>query len=728
MNLFDRLPPYMQDYIYREGWTELRQVQVAACRAVFETDSHLLLSAGTAAGKTEAAFLPALTLLWERPSESVGILYISPLKALINDQFVRLSGLLEQGGVPVCKWHGDASGAAKERLVREPAGVLQITPESLEGLLTNRRRDVPRLFRDLRFAVIDEVHYFMAGDRGIQLLCLLERLERAAGCEPRRIGLSATVGDPAAARDWLRAGTARDCLCPDVPDVKRRLRVAMHRFVKDDPGAGETLPREEEYYRYLYEQSLGKKTILFATARAEVETAVAHLRKMAAGRHTPDVYRVHHGSISAALREETEREMKRDERPLVTGATVTLELGIDIGDLDRVIQLGAPLTVSSLVQRVGRCGRKGQTAELLFVLREDDPALAPDPLAVINWDFLKAVAVLQLYLERRWTEPIRPRRHPYGLLYHQTMSHLLAQGEASPPALAQAILTLFPFRDVTREDYRLLLRHLLDIGHLQRSERGGLLIGPQAEPVVTGYAFPAVFETPVEYQVRHKGETLGSVMEAYPAGTRFALAGRSWRVTDCSEKARILSVVPAEGISRAAWMSLAEGELHRTLAEAMRDVLREDRQYAYLSPGCRERLTQMREAARRLGILDRWVLPLDGASQTGDAQDSFAVFPWLGTPQLRTLQLALQQRGIDAILCPGGFVPLYLELRHRAGAADLRREIREILREGVTVGGLPIDGKMRLPSKFAAFLPPGLVRKQLREDYLDPALPARAEL
>lgn len=188
-DVFSRFAPFIQDYIYRCKWEELREIQVLAAKAIFDTDENLLLSSGTASGKTEAAFLPVLTQLWENPSASVGVLYLSPLKALINDQFERLEGLLEEAAIPVTKWHGDASAAAKKRVMKRPQGVIQTTPESLESMLMHNSSGAYRLFSDLRFIIIDEMHYFMDNDRGLQLLCLLERLARLIGYHPRRIGL-----------------------------------------------------------------------------------------------------------------------------------------------------------------------------------------------------------------------------------------------------------------------------------------------------------------------------------------------------------------------------------------------------------------------------------------------------------------------------------------------------------------------------------------------------------
>ena len=195
MSAFDRYAPFVQDYIYRNGWESLRAIQVAAADAIFNTDENVLLTASTASGKTEAAFFPIITLFSEDPPSSIGCIYIGPLKALINDQFQRLNDLCEEADIPVWHWHGDVAQSHKERLMKHPSGILQITPESLEALLLHKHAAIPKLFHDLRFVVIDEVHSLLRGDRGGQTLCLIERLSRLAGVKPRRIGLSATIGD-----------------------------------------------------------------------------------------------------------------------------------------------------------------------------------------------------------------------------------------------------------------------------------------------------------------------------------------------------------------------------------------------------------------------------------------------------------------------------------------------------------------------------------------------------
>ena len=227
---FYRLAPFIQEFIYKNEWKSLRGVQVAACEAIFDTDCHLLLSAATAAGKTEAAFFPILTDLWENPPASIGALYVGPLKALINDQFQRLELLCEEGGIPVWKRHGDVSQTHKEKMLKNPRGVLQITPESLEALALHKHGDLVRLFGELRYVVIDEVHALMRSDRGSQVLCLLERIERMAGCRPRRVGLSATIGDLEAAGRWLAGNSGRKTLTPELAPTGAQWRLTLAHF------------------------------------------------------------------------------------------------------------------------------------------------------------------------------------------------------------------------------------------------------------------------------------------------------------------------------------------------------------------------------------------------------------------------------------------------------------------------------------------------------------------
>ena len=721
MNVFDRLAPFIQDYIYENKWEELRANQVAACEVIFDSDDNLLLSSGTASGKTEAAFLPVLTELYEKPSNSVGVVYISPLKALINDQFKRLEQLLLDSNLPVTKWHGDASVTQKNRLIKHPEGILQITPESLESLLTNKRGACLSLFSDLRFVIIDEVHYFMRDVRGIQLLCVLERLIKLTGVNPRRIGLSATMGDLELAKNWLNTGTGRECAAPVTEEGKKRIRLHVERFVNyadkrdtegDSEGADGGLAGnsgDRAHYEYLFKQTLDKKTIIFANSREEIEYIMANLRQIALQYKAPDVYRVHHGNISALLRENTEDEMKSEEEKIVTGATVTLELGIDIGSLDQAVQIGAPASVSSFAQRLGRCGRRGQVPQLLFTFTESIKINSDDTLGPINWAFIRTIAIIELYLKDHWIEPIPPQHYAYNLLYHQTMSVLKSNGEMSPAALAQTVLGMESFRHITQEDYKKLLAHLLDLEQLQRTELGGLIIGRTGEPIVNSHKFLTVFLAPEYLLVKEENRTIGTVDKVYPVGVRFALAGMSWETVDVNEKSKVIFVKRVPGISVVDWDVDFTAELHTVLVRKIRSILKGEESYPYLSDSCKERLQEIRYITQNSGILDALVTPL--------SDRKYAIFPWVGTRQLVTLHYALRQRGLRSrIPFP---MCVYLEVIYEGSSGELEQVIDDILRSDLDPYSLPLPGKIQIEGKYNEFVPGELLRKQFIEDYLD---------
>ena len=723
MDVFSRLAPFIQDFIYQNKWEELRGNQVAACEVIFDSDDNLLLSSGTASGKTEAAFLPVLTELYNKPSSSVGVMYISPLKALINDQFKRLEQMLLDSNIPITKWHGDASQTQKNKLIKNPEGLLQITPESLESLITNKRGACLSMFSDLRFVIIDEVHSFMRDVRGLQLLCVLERLKELTGANPRRIGLSATLGDVSMAKNWLNTGTERTCAAPIVEEGKKRVRLHIERFVNyaedrdltEKDGSGNVIAvnsgdmGNREHYEYLFKQTLDKKTIIFTNSREETEFVIANLREIALRNKAPDVYRVHHGNVSALLRENTEDEMKSDDEKIVTGATVTLELGIDIGSLDQAVQVGAPLNVSSFAQRLGRCGRRGQIPQLLFTFVESIRINSDDVLGPINWEFIRTIGIVELYLKDHWIEPIPPQNHAYNLLYHQTMSYLKSNGEMSPARLAGSILTLGCFKNISQEDYKKLLSHMINTDQLERTEHGGLIIGREGEKIVNSHKFLTVFMSTEYLLVKDENRTIGTVDKVYPVGTRFALAGIAWETVDVNEKAKVIFVKRVPGISVVDWDVDFSAELHTVLVRKVRSVLKEKENYPYLSLRCQDRLAEIQYIARNSGILDNLVTPL--------SDRRYAIFPWVGTRQLMTLNYALKHRKIKSKL--PWITCVYLEVIYDGTKEELENIIYDILHSDLDLYDLPLPDKVQIEGKYNEFVPLQLLRKQFIEDYLD---------
>ncbi|OLP18472.1 ATP-dependent helicase [Leptolyngbya sp. 'hensonii'] len=713
---FDRLAPFIQEYIYSHGWTELRQVQAEACRVIFDTDAHLLIAAGTASGKTEAAFLPVLTRLYAQPARTIAALYIGPIKALINDQFDRLNDLLKQADIPVWAWHGDVGQAQKQRLLKDPRGILQITPESLESLLINKSNDLMRLFAELQFVVIDEVHAFVGSDRGWQILCQLVRLAKQTGCNPRRIGLSATLGDYGIAETWLQAGTDRTVITPIVQGGQRKLHLALEHFQLRRLGVvrakGET-PTFDPYYQHIFDQTRGRKCLIFANSRPQAESITANLREMAQANHMPDIYHVHHGSIAAPLREAAENAM-RGETPAITAATLTFELGIDIGQLERVIQLESPLAVASFLQRLGRTGRRGTPADMRFVCAEPAPTgdeLLPEQ---IPWQLLQCIAILQLYLEEKWVEPARSVQYPFSLLYHQTLSTLAALGELSPVALAQQVLTLPPFRQVSQEDFRQLLRHLLDLDHLQRTETGGLLIGLQGEKIVRNFKFYAIFPDTEDYQVMVGTEAIGSIVTPPPPGSRFALAGRTWEVLDLDTRRKRVLAQPAIGTATVSWHG-GGGEIHTRVLQRMRQVLVEQTEYAYLQPGARKRLQAARKLAEQFDLEHNAVIPLED-------RKACCVLPWMGTVPFRTLERFVSRfcRETIGLRSVTGTSPYYLMVQlGKAKPHNLYYEIVSAVDRRLTSNDLMGEEEAPKLQKYDEFVPSDLLRKAFAYDYLN---------
>lgn len=717
---FHRLAPFIQEYIYTHGWTELRSVQREACRVIFETDAHLLLAAGTASGKTEAAFLPVLTLLYEQPPTTIGALYIGPIKALINDQFERLTDLLKEADIPVCHWHGDVPRSRKEIFLKDPRGILQITPESLESLLINRKEpELMRLFRDLRFVIIDEIHAFMGTERGYQILCQLARLSRLVQNPPRRIGLSATLGDYSSAEEWLRSQTQRPVITPEVKGGQRKVHLALeHFYIPNQTADSKTEATQSSVispqYEYIFNHTKSRKCLIFANNRAETESVITNLRQIASDKGQPDIYYVHHGSISAKLREAAEEAMREPTVPSVTAATVTLELGIDIGQLERVIQLEAPFTVSSFLQRLGRTGRRGEPADMRFVCTEDELFSEESLPKQIPWQLLQCIAVIQLYLEQRWIEPIRPVQYPLSLLYHQTMSILAAQEELSPAALAAQVLTLPPFDAISQADFRQLIRYLIDIDHLQQTEQDNLIIGLTGEKIVRSFQFYAVFAENREYIVRDDSMEIGSIIMPPSLGNRFTLAGRTWEVFDIEPKAKIVWVKQVEGIASIAWRSSSSNNIHTKVLLRMQQVLFEDVQYSYLQTHAKERLQAARQLARRARLEQEHIIPLKGKD--------CCIFPWMGTVAYRTLERLLDFfcRESLSISSINSFSPYFLTIKlGKSKMTDLYNEMISLCKQEINVYDLV--GKEAAPKlhKYDQFIPPDLLRKAFAFDYLD---------
>ena len=729
MRAFDRYAPFVQEYIYQNHWENLRSIQVAAADAIFNTDENVLLTASTASGKTEAAFFPIITLFSEDMPSSVGCIYIGPLKALINDQFSRLNDLCAEADIPVWHWHGDVAQSHKAKLMKHPSGILQITPESLEALLLHKHAAIAKLFGDLRFVVIDEVHSLLRGDRGGQTLCLIERLSRIAGVNPRRVGLSATIGDPEGTGEFLSLGTGRKTIIPKIDAKGSKWRLSMEHFYVKDAQAAEdkqipdALPVLEEKtdeapanadpgIGYIFEHTRGKKCLVFVNSREECEMVTTTLRHYCELNHEPDRFLVHHGNLSASYRETAEGIMKDDSQYMTTVTTATLELGIDIGRLERAFQIDAPWTVSSFLQRMGRTGRRELPPEMWFVIREDEPEVRAMLPTTIPWKLLQGIALVQLYLEERWVEPPRLDRLPFSLLYHQTMSTLASCGEMSPRALADRVLRLHYFHRITQEDYRVLLRHLIATDHIQQTEQGGLIVGLAGERGINSFKFYGVFQESEEYTVRSESQELGTVVSPPPVGEKLAIAGHVWQVLDVDHKRRLIYCQQVKG-SVPAYFGQCPGDLHTKILTRMRRVLQEDRQYPYLMKNAVARLEQARFTAAHSGAAEKTLINLGG--------NMWCLLPWVGTYTFLTMERFLKIKCADRLGLRNldSARPFFIQFTMKADESAFFRVLAEEIRKPIDPMELVYPKELPLFDKYDEYLPEELVKKGFALGVLD---------
>lgn len=741
--IFERFPDFIREYIYSHSWESLRAVQIAAAKSIFDTENNLLLTSSTASGKTEAAFFPILSTLYENPPLSIGALYIAPLKSLINDQFERMQELLDMTGIEVTHWHGDVAASHKKRLLQKPRGILQITPESLEAMLINRSNDIPRIFGDLRFIIIDEIHTLTGTDRGNQIICQLSRIGRLIGHHPRRIGLSATIGDPTVAASWLCGDSGRDIDVPRFPDEKIRWRLGLEHFYIQNPEVEnqqnknnkpettsvdvdeekgvESAPDKRKIippaidpgYEYIYDCVRDKKSIVFSNSREETEYICATMRQISELRGDNDArILIHHGNLSASLREEAEMKMRDNEENVTTCATVTMELGIDIGRLQRVVQAGAPSTVSSFLQRLGRSGRRGDPPEMMMVFREEE-ALPNTPLPqLIPWELLRGIAIIQLYIEERFIEPPQRKKLPFSLLFHQTLSILASRGELTAKRLAEFVLSLPPFQLVSREDYRELIISMLNNDYIEMTEEGGLIVGLAGEKILRSFKFYAVFKDSEDFTVRAGADEIGTITTPPPVGDRFALAGRVWEVEELDLQRRLIYVHKVDGKMEISWPG-DFGEIHTKILQRMRQILVEDTVYPYLKENAQARIDEARRIARNTGMLEHSLVHLGGYT--------YCLFPWLGTRSFRTLRKLLgknaKYNSISGIEFEGCY---YITFKmEKQGVRELIASLMsESEMRGIDPYLLVESSEIPVFEKYDSYIPHELLRKAYAADKL----------
>jgi ATP-dependent Lhr-like helicase len=641
---FSLLAEPVRRWVYDQGWQSLRDAQEAAIPVLLAGTADVIIAAATAAGKTEAAFLPICSRLASDPAPGPGtrVLYVAPLKALINDQYDRLSGLCEHLEIPVHRWHGDVPGSKKAAFLKRPGGILLITPESLEALFVVRGPAVAGLLAALQYVVVDELHAFLGTERGAQLRSLLHRVELAIRRRVPRVGLSATLGDMSMAADALRPGEPENVRCIVSASGGQDLSVQVRGYLTTPPKSDQDdeTADQQQIAADLFRVLRGQDNLVFANSRATTELYAARLREMCEATGAPNEFFPHHGSLSRELREDVEAALKDRGRPTTAVATTTLEMGIDIGSVQSVAQLGAPPSVAALRQRLGRSGRRGEPAILRVYITEPLADARTSLADELRAELVQTIATLEL-LRTGWCEPPDQGALHLSTLIQQLLSAIAQHGGITvTPGYRALCGPGSPFTAVTPAQFTSLLRGLGAREILVQSADGTLLLGPLGERTVNHYSFYAAFTAAEEYRLFTGGRPLGTMpvdLTLY-AGALLIFAGRRWKVTAVDHAHKIIEAVPAPGGRPPRFNGGIVGVHDRVRAE-MRSVLAAESVPRYLSDTAVSLLSEARAAYTRYQLGDRSIL---------QAGPHTLLVPWTGSKAVTTLAAQLCAAGLDA--------------------------------------------------------------------------------
>jgi ATP-dependent Lhr-like helicase len=650
---FNRLHEHIQRWVWDQGWTDLRDIQERAIDPILNGGRDVIIAAATAAGKTEAAFLPICSHVIAEPGGSVRALYVSPLKALINDQFDRLDRLCERLDIPVHRWHGDVSSSHKRQVLADPAGILLITPESLEALFVLRGTAIAKLFGGLDFVVVDELHSFIDSERGQQLQSLLSRLERVLRRRVPRIALSATLGDMELAADFLRPGRRLPCDILVSAESRQdvRLQVRGYPVKPPDPAAerdGAAVDQLDDAAvpmigAHLFEVLRGKDNLIFANSRRNVEIYGDHLRLLCEQARVPNEFWPHHGSLSKELREHAESVLKDPNIPTSVVCTTTLEMGIDIGSVATIAQIGAPPSVAGLRQRLGRAGRRGEPSIMRIYIEE--PELEPEspPQDRLRAELIEAIAMVRL-LMAKWCEPPNAGALHLSTLVQQVLSLITQYGGARAADAFRVLCRDGAFSAVTEEVFIKLLRELGRHDLVVQSSDGTLLLGVKGERIVNHYSFYTAFVTQEEYHLVSGGRDLGTLPISHPLsdGSYVIFAGQRWRVLSVDVERRIVDLEPSPA-GRAPRFTGRGADVHERVRQEMKDVYQSTEIPPFLDASARALLQEGRTAFTEYQ-LDSHPLVEYGSN--------VAIFCWAGDRVLDTLLVQLRDRELP-VECDG---------------------------------------------------------------------------
>ena len=587
---FELLHDSVRNWVWRQGWSSLRDIQENTIPVVLQRDCDVIISAATAGGKTEAAFLPILSHLLSNPSQGFDVLYVSPLKALINDQYRRLLDMTSGTSVVVTPWHGDIDASRKARALKNPSGILIITPESLESFLINRNASVKKAFGGLKYIVIDELHAFIGNERGKQLQSLLSRIELITGNTPPRVAMSATFSNYDKVKSFLRPDGSFQCMIPSQGDSSHETRILVKEYLQQpDKDVDKEIADE------IFTKLRGSNNLVFTNSRVAAEGFAVRLGDRCEAECVPNEFRVHHGSLSKIEREAVEQELQRGQTPVTALCTSTLELGVDIGKVKSIAQVGVANSVSGLRQRLGRSGRRDEPSILRVFSIENEEASGW--LYDLRANLVQNIAVIELLREKEYEAPVIDKPH-LSTLIQQILSLVASFSGFYPKEGWEILCNRGAFRNISSKIFLDLLKCMGKRGLLSQLNTGEIIVGKEGERLLRRLDFYTAFVAPVDYDVINTdgGNRVGMIQSLPEVKQQIILAGKRWVILRVDEKSRSIYVARIKsggGIS----FSSDVPEIDEIITRKMRDIYMSDELYPYLdiASGSHQELVKARE-------------------------------------------------------------------------------------------------------------------------------------
>jgi ATP-dependent helicase Lhr and Lhr-like helicase len=647
---FYLLDEKVRRWVWDQGWNQLRDAQEQAIPAILAGDTDVIIAAATASGKTEAAFLPICSRLLDEEAEGACVIYLSPLKALINDQFSRMELLCERLDIPVHPWHGDISGSRKGKFIKKPTGILLITPESVESLFVNHGNAIPQLFGKLLYVVVDELHSFIGSERGQQLQSLLHRIEFAIRRKVPRIGLSATIGDMHLAERFLRPSEDWEMKRIESTATAQELRLLLRGYrtqptaaPSTDEDGQEEIPPDGSLFdigNNLFKTLRGSSNLVFANSRNRVEFFADMLRRMCEEQHLPNEFWPHHGSLSKELREDAEAAIKDKTRPVSIVCTSTLEMGIDIGSVTSIAQVGVPPSVASMRQRLGRSGRReGDPAILRIYVQENELTEKSAPSDCLRAGLVQTIAMVRLLLAK-WYEPPPTGGLHLSTLVQQILSLIAQYGGVTAAQAYHVLCKNGPFPHVTQQQFMEFLRNLGSHKLLMQASDGLLLHGHLGERIVNHYSFYTAFTTPEEYRLVSGDRTLGTLPIDRPVAENSLLifGGKRWLVMEVDAAKKVIVLRPSKG-GKAPIFGGEAGLIDTRIRQEMFAVYTDSTVSHFLDAQAEELLLEARENFRRYGLAEKAILSHGSTTY---------LFCWMGDRVQDTLAAMLRSKGMKS--------------------------------------------------------------------------------